>query len=62
MARGEADWDIVSPDYFATIEMDIVEGRAFTAADRDGTPRVTIINETFARQALAGPIGHRPKR
>jgi len=50
----EADWDIVSPDYFNTIEMDIVEGRAFTAADRDGTPRVTIINETLARQAFPG--------
>jgi predicted permease len=50
----EADWDIVTADYFKTIEMDIVEGRAFTASDRDGAPRVTIINETFARQAFPG--------
>jgi len=48
----EADWDIVSPDYFKTIDMTIVEGRAFSAADRDGAPRVAIINEGFARRAF----------
>ncbi|OFW39538.1 MAG: hypothetical protein A3J29_13200 [Acidobacteria bacterium RIFCSPLOWO2_12_FULL_67_14b] len=55
----DADWDIVSPDYFRTLDMGIVEGRAFTAADRDGAPRVTIINETFAKRAFPGrsPIG-----
>ena len=50
----EADWDIVSPDYFKTIDMSIVEGRAFSAADRDGAPRVAIINEGFARRAFGG--------
>lgn len=50
----EADWEIVSPDYFSTVSMAIVAGRAFTAADRDGSPRVTIINETFARKAFPG--------
>jgi predicted permease len=57
----DADWDIVSPDYFRTIDMGIVDGRAFTAADREGSPRVTIINETFARKAFPGQsaIGRR---
>jgi len=50
----EADWDIVSPDYFRTIDMGMVEGRAFTAADREGAPQVTIINATFARRAFPG--------
>ena len=50
----DADWDIVSSDYFKTLNMGIAEGRAFTAADRDGSPRVTIINETFARKAFPG--------
>lgn len=50
----EADWDIVSADYFKTIGMGIVAGRAFTASDRDGSPWVTIINEAFARKAFAG--------
>lgn len=48
--RFDADWDIVSPDYFSTIKMAIVEGRAFNDADRAGAPFVTIINETLARQ------------
>jgi hypothetical protein len=34
--------------------MPIVEGRAFTDADRDGAMPVTIINETFARLAFPG--------
>jgi predicted permease len=50
----DADWDIVSADYFRTVNMGIVEGRPFTAADRDGSPRVTIINESFARKAFPG--------
>lgn len=49
-----ADWDIVSADYFTTVQMDIVDGRAFSAADRDGAPRVAVINETFARRLFPG--------
>src|SRR5687767_2240332 len=52
--RFDADWDIVSPEYFDTINMQIVEGRAFRESDRDGAPRVAILNETFARQAWPG--------
>lgn len=50
----DADWDIVSPGYFTTVAMEIVEGRAFTAADREGTPRVTVLNQTFARRLFPG--------
>ncbi|MFP5378318.1 MAG: ABC transporter permease, partial [Vicinamibacteria bacterium] len=49
-----ADWDVVSPSYFETLRLPIVEGRAFTAADRDGAPPVVIVNETFARQLWPG--------
>ena len=52
--RFEADWDVVSPEYFETIQMPIVDGRAFSGIDRDGAQRVAIINETFARQAWPG--------
>jgi predicted permease len=51
---GNADWNIVSPDYFSVLQAPIVEGRAFTADDRDGQPLVTIVNETFARAAWPG--------
>ena len=52
--RIESDWDVVSPEYFDTIDMKIVEGRAFTDADRLGAPWVAIVSETFARQAWPG--------
>ena len=36
--------------YFETIGVPVKEGRAFTAADREGSPRVAIINEVIARR------------
>lgn len=50
----DADWDIVSANYFETVDMAIVEGRAFTAADREESPRVTVLNQTFARRLFPG--------
>lgn len=50
----QADWDVVSPDYFRAVGLPIVEGRAFSDADRDGRPRVAIVNEAFARAAWPG--------
>jgi predicted permease len=50
----DADWDIVSPEYFSTLNMPVVDGRSFRDSDRDGSPRVAIVNETFARRAWPG--------
>ncbi len=45
---------VVSPEYFATMGMSLVRGRFLERADRrDGAPAV-VINETLARQYLAG--------
>jgi predicted permease len=44
----------VSPEYFKTMGVAIVEGRAFTDADRPDTPRVAIVNETLARRVWPG--------
>jgi predicted permease len=54
-----ADWNIVSPEYFETLRLPIVRGRGFSAADRQGTPPVMIVNETLARQFWPGedPLG-----
>ena len=52
--RFEADWDIVSPEYFDTIDMKIAEGRPFLDSDRDGSPVVAVISETLARQMWPG--------
>jgi predicted permease len=38
----------VSTGYFRTIGVPIVEGRAFTDGDGPATPRVAVVNETFA--------------
>jgi predicted permease len=49
--RGEVIANVaVTPDYFATLGIPIVEGRGFTEADRDGAPLVAVINETMARR------------
>lgn len=55
----ETDWDVISPDYFKTLELPIVRGRSFTDADRRSAPLVAIINETMAERVFRGrdPIG-----
>jgi len=51
----------ISPDYFKTMEMPIVAGRAFTERDNQTAPKVVIINETAARKYFANenPMGQR---
>ncbi|HUR21424.1 MAG TPA: ABC transporter permease, partial [Vicinamibacterales bacterium] len=49
-----SDWDVVSPDYFRTLEIPVMDGRVFTPEDRAGRPLVVVVNETFARIAWPG--------
>lgn len=51
----------VTPDFFSTLSMPIVRGRAFTAQDRAGTPLVAIVSETGGRRIWRGadPVGRR---
>ena len=57
-ARGDgevdADWNVVSPGYFAVVGSRMIEGRDFSAIDRPGAPMVAIVNDTFARTARPG--------
>ncbi len=57
--RRDARIDYVTARYFETVGMRIVRGRSFSAADRDGAPRVVIVNEALVRQRFAGvePLG-----
>ena len=50
-----------TPDYFRTLQIPVVNGRAFTAQDTEKTPKVLIVNETMARHLWPGesPIGRR---
>ena len=41
---------IISPDYFRVLETPLLKGRFFTAADQDGAPPVTIINQALAKR------------
>ena len=43
---------LVSRGYFAAMGIPILEGRAFDRRDRMGSPRVVIVNKSFARQYL----------
>jgi len=50
-----------SPEFFDTLGIRLLRGRTFTDRDREGQPKVTVINETFAREHFKGedPIGRR---
>jgi predicted permease len=48
------DVNFVSPEYFDTLGIGLVEGRAFEAADLTREPIPTIVNEAMARQFWPG--------
>ena len=49
----------IAPEYFTTLEIPFISGRDFNDSDKPGSPQVTIVNETFARQIAANrlPLG-----
>ena len=57
----DTDKQVVSPQYFETLGIPLQRGRVLTEGDRNGQPAVAVVNQTFAREVLAGvnPIGRR---
>ncbi|HSY03703.1 MAG TPA: ABC transporter permease [Acidobacteriaceae bacterium] len=57
---GRAD---VSADYFATLRIAMIEGRAFTDGDTENAPPVVIVDQTAAARYWPGqdPVGRRLK-
>jgi predicted permease len=51
----------VDTDYFATMGIELLRGRTFEEADRDGTMPVAVVNETLAERYWPGgdALGHR---
>ncbi|MEP6768730.1 MAG: ABC transporter permease [Acidobacteriota bacterium] len=51
----------VAGDYFATLRLGVVKGRPLTAADREGTLPVAVVNRQFVRENFPSedPIGRR---
>jgi predicted permease len=47
-------FDAVGPDFFRTFGLPILQGRAFTSADRDDAPGVAIVTEGVARHLWPG--------
>jgi putative ABC transport system permease protein len=58
LARGSAGRTImntvISPGYFQTLQIPILEGRDFDSRDREGGQRVVIINQTMAQMIWPG--------
>jgi macrolide transport system ATP-binding/permease protein len=56
-----AEYNQVSPAYFATLGILLISGREFTRADDENAPLVAIVNETMVARYWRGqnPIGQR---
>jgi putative ABC transport system permease protein len=57
----ELPFDRVQPNYFQTMGIQLLRGRAFTAQDTRDNLRVTIVNETFVKRYFPNedPVGKR---
>lgn len=57
------NFEAVYPPYFSTLGVVILRGRDFTAADREGAPRVAIVSDVLAAATWPGqdPLGKRLK-
>ena len=57
--RPRAQGFVVGTDYFRTLQIPLLEGRAFSLADNPQAPGVAIVNQEFARRFLPHrePIG-----
>jgi putative ABC transport system permease protein len=54
---------VIDPEYFSTMKIPLLQGRAFTEADQRDSTQVVIINRRLAEQSFPGenPIGKRIK-
>jgi predicted permease len=59
--RRHAEHRVASPEAFQALGVPLRRGRLFDATDAQGAPRVTVVNETFARSFFPGkePLGTR---
>ncbi len=57
----KADYRLVSPNYFDTMSIPVLQGRGFTEFDTPERPRVVLVNQTLVRRHFPNenPIGQR---
>ncbi|HTT23801.1 MAG TPA: ABC transporter permease [Candidatus Sulfotelmatobacter sp.] len=50
----------IGPDFFHVMGVPVINGRDVSDADTETSPRVVVVNETFAKKLMPGvnPIGH----
>jgi predicted permease len=60
--RGSAQLRIVSPSYFDTMGVAVLDGRGLSEQDDLGTPGAIVVNEAFARSISNGPVLNRRLR
>jgi predicted permease len=50
----------VGADFFHVLGVPLIEGRDIQDSDTEGSPRVAVVNETFAKRLMPGinPLGH----
>jgi ABC-type antimicrobial peptide transport system permease subunit len=60
LEQRRAGINLISPGWFSALDVKLVAGRDFTAADRTGAPLVAIVNEGFGRKFLgtSHSLGH----
>ncbi len=51
--KARFNWNAVTPDYFAAMDIPLKQGRTFAPTDRAGA-QVVIVNETFAKRYVEG--------
>jgi putative ABC transport system permease protein len=58
-----AGYFLISPSYFRTARIPLLEGREFTASDKTGSAPVVIVNEAFVRKYFpkGNPLGRHIK-
>ncbi|HEX3236411.1 MAG TPA: ABC transporter permease [Gemmatimonadales bacterium] len=49
-----ADWEVVTPDYFRTMRIPVLQGRGVEPEDRLDAPGAVVINQTLARKVWPG--------
>jgi putative ABC transport system permease protein len=60
-AKPTAEFNVVSPDYFRTLGVPLLSGRAFDGRDRLDKSLVALVNQSLAQHHWPGqdPLGHR---
>jgi putative ABC transport system permease protein len=53
-SQEEADVNVVGPDFFATLGVTMLRGRAFEASDTAQSPAVMVVNQAFAERYWPG--------